>query len=243
MKTVLITGASGGIGAAIARAFAQAGYAVGIHYHTRQKAAEQLAADLWDQGHSAACFGADVADPEAVSRMTEAFLGQYGHCDVLVNNAGVSSFGLLQDVSDAEWRRVLDVDLSGAFYACRALLPGMIRRREGCILNISSMWGVRGAACEVAYSAAKAGLIGLTKALAKEVGPSGIRVNCIAPGVISTEMNALLSGETLAELAEETPLGRLGAPRDVADLALFLCSESAGFLTGQVILADGGFAV
>ena len=168
---------------------------------------------------------------------------QFGHIDVLVCNAGIARQGLLTDFSPADWRQMMSVNLDGTFYCCRSVLPGMIRRQSGCIITTSSIWGITGASCEVPYSAAKAGIIGLTRALAKEVGPSGIRVNCIAPGVIDTEMNGNLTPEVMAQLREETPLGTIGTPKQVADLALYLAGEGASFLTGQVISPNGGFLI
>ena len=186
---------------------------------------------------------ADVSDPEQVERMVQAVQRQFGHIDVLVCNAGIAGQGLLTDFSPADWRQMMSVNLDGTFYCCRSVLPGMIRRQSGCIITTSSIWGITGASCEVPYSAAKAGIIGLTRALAKEVGPSGIRVNCIAPGVIDTEMNGNLTPEVMAQLREETPLGTIGTPKQVADLALYLAGEGASFLTGQVISPNGGFLI
>ena len=186
---------------------------------------------------------ADISDPEQVERMVQAVQRQFGHIDVLVCNAGIARQGLLTDFSPADWRQMMSVNLDGTFYCCRSVLPGMIRRQSGCIITTSSIWGITGASCEVPYSAAKAGIIGLTRALAKEVGPSGIRVNCIAPGVIDTEMNGNLTPEVMAQLREETPLGTIGTPKQVADLALYLAGEGASFLTGQVISPNGGFLI
>ena len=186
---------------------------------------------------------ADVSDPEQVERMVQTVQRQFGHIDVLVCNAGIARQGLLTDFSPADWRQMMSVNLDGTFYCCRSVLPGMIRRQSGCIITTSSIWGITGASCEVPYSAAKAGIIGLTRALAKEVGPSGIRVNCIAPGVIDTEMNGNLTPEVMAQLREETPLGTIGTPKQVADLALYLAGDGASFLTGQVISLNGGFLI
>ena len=233
MKRVLVTGGSRGIGAAAVRAFAAAGYDVTFLYLRSTAAAEALASET-----GATALRLDVGDGEAVAN---ALAG--ARFDILVNNAGVSSFSLLTDLSDAEWRRTMAVDLDGAFYCAKAVLPGMISRKWGRIINVSSMWGLVGSSCEVHYSAAKAGLIGFTKALAKEEGPSGITVNCVAPGVINTEMNAALTPETVASLVEETPAGRLGTPEEVAKLILFLASEDAAFITGQVICQSGGLVI
>ena len=240
-NTVLITGASGGIGRATALAFARAGWRVAAHYYSSEAAARALVDTLRGLGADAEAFQADVADPAAVAAMMEAVHARFGGIDALICNAGAAHQGLLPDCSDDVWRRMVDVNLSGVFHCCRAALPHMIARKGGRIVTISSVWGVHGASCEVAYSAAKAGVIGLTKALAKEVGPSGITVNCIAPGVIATDMLSTFTAEDLQGLRDSTPLGRLGSPGDVAQLALFLASDRAGFITGQIIGVDGGF--
>ena len=238
MKTVLITGGSRGIGAAAVRAFAAAGYGVAFTYCHSAPAARALAAGT---GTLAIC--ADNASEKEVSAACETALSAFGHIDCLVNNAAVSSFSLLTDLSLVEWQRTLDVSLTGAFLYARTLLPGMIRRGNGSIVNVTSMWGVTGASCEVHYSAAKAGLIGFTKALAKEVAPSGITVNAIAPGVIDTDMNRALDVGAIAALKEETPLGRLGTPEEVAACIRWLCSEEASFITGQVLGVNGGMVI
>ena len=241
MKTVLITGASRGIGAAMARSFAKAGYAVAVNYNQSEHAAKELVKELAREGHVAACYQADVANSAQVLRMTDAVSRELGTVLVLVNNAGISATGLFTDLGDDGWRRLWEVNVSGAIYCSRAVLPGMVRRGEGVILNLSSMWGQVGGSCEVAYSATKAALIGMTQALAKEVGPSGVRVNCIAPGVIDTDMVQVLGPEVLHDLAEQTPLGRLGTPQDIANAVAFLVSEKASFITGQVLTVDGAF--
>ncbi len=240
METALITGGSRGIGAAIAAALARAGYAVAINYNHSADAAEALAVSLRAEGRAALPVQADVSDPAQVAAMFAAVERQLGAVSVLVNNAGIAQQKLFTDLSDADWRRMMGVHLDGAFYCCRAALPAMIRARYGRILNIASMWGQVGGSCEVHYSAAKAGLIGLTKALAKEEGPSGITVNCIAPGVVDTDMMASFSAEDRAALADETPVCRLGNADEVAAAAVFLCSPAAGFITGQVLGVNGG---
>lgn len=239
MRRILVTGGSRGIGAEIVRRFAQGGDAVAFLYRSRREDAERVVGET-----GAAAIAADVSDPDAVRRAVAAAreaLG--GGIDVLVCNAGISRFTLSRDVSDCEWRQMLDTDLSGAFYLARDVQEDMIRKGKGRIINIGSMWGKVGASMEVAYSAAKAGVRGLTMALAKELGPSGITVNCVEPGVIATEMNAALTKEALEELTAETPLCRLGTPADVANAVYFLASEEAGFITGQCLGVDGGFAV
>lgn len=240
METALITGGSRGIGAAIAAALARAGYAVAINYNKNADAAEALAASLCAEGHTAITVQADVSDPAQVAAMFQTVENRLGAVSVLVNNAGIAQQKLFTDLTDADWRRMMGVHLDGAFYCCRAALPAMIRARYGRILNIASMWGQVGGSCEVHYSAAKAGLIGLTKALAKEEGPSGITVNCIAPGVVDTDMMASFSDEDRAALADETPVCRLGSADEVAAAAVFLCSRAAGFITGQVLGVNGG---
>lgn len=239
-KTVLITGGSRGIGAAAAEAFAKAGYAVALGYRRSEEAARVLAA-RWP-GQLLPVQG-DVAVYADVDRMFAEAERAFGGVDVLVCNAGIAAQRLFCEITEEEWRRMLDVHLTGAFFCCRRALPGMIRQKWGRILTVSSMWGQVGGSCEVHYSAAKAGLIGLTKALAKEEGPSGITVNCVAPGVIDTDMMAGFSAGDKAALASETPLGRLGSPQDVASALLYLAGEEAGFITGQVLGVNGGLAV
>ena len=241
-RTVLITGASRGIGRAAARRFAQEGYRVAIGYCRSEAAAQELSREL-SLLTDVIAVRADVRRYDEVAQMTAAAAQALGPIDVLVNNAGAASYGLFTELMLSEWDRVLGINLNGAVYASQCVLPDMIRRHSGCIVNVSSIWGLTGASCEVAYSAAKAGLIGLTKALAKEVGPAGIRVNCVAPGVIDTDMSAALDEQTRDELAEETPLGRLGTPEEAAEAILFLASDRASFLTGQVLSPNGGFLV
>ena len=238
-KTALITGASRGIGAATARILAREGWRVAVNYCRSKTEAEALAASLPE----AAALPGDVSDAaqaEELVRRTEALLGPV---ELLVNNAGIALQQLFTDTTEEEWDRLFAVDVKGIFLMSRAVLPGMIRRHSGSIVNVSSIWGLTGASCEACYSAAKAAVIGLTKALAKEVGPSGIRVNCVAPGVIHTEMNDVLSPDTLSALAEDTPLGVLGEPEDVGEAIAFLASEKARFITGQTLSPTGGFAL
>ena len=233
MKTALVTGAGGGIGSAIARRLAEDGYTVAFHSHTRDctAAAEAL--------HGIA-VRADLSDYTQIEAMIDAVREQLGHIDVLVNNAGISVTGLLTDITPERRRRLFDINVLAAIECSRLLLPDMIRRKSGCILNISSVWGQVGASCEVDYSAAKAALIGFTRALSQEAAPSGVRVNCIAPGVIRTPMLDIYDEETLQSLADETPLGRLGTPEDIAGAAAFLCSNQAAFITGQILGVNGG---
>ena len=240
-KIALVTGASGGIGSACARELAQRGYTVLVHANQNLAAAQALADELCAQGMDAHALCCDLSDSAAVSTMCNEILALYHHVDAMVLCAGVSHTGLLTDMTDAQWHRVMDVNVSGSFYLIRALAPGMVSHRSGSIVTISSMWGRSGASCEAAYSASKAAIIGLTQALAKELGPSGVRVNCIAPGVIDTKMMDEHSEETKAILAGETPLGRLGTGRDVAKAAAFLLSDDACFITGQTLGVDGGY--
>ena len=228
-QKVLITGASRGIGFAMAKRFAEAGYAVYALWHNQKEQLDTIGTLDITPVHG------DVADAASVAAVRDAV----GAVDILVNNAAISRFGLITDLSEAEWDEMMAVNLKSVFLLSRAFLPDMIRRQSGRIINVSSIFGAVGASCEVAYSAAKAGVIGFTKALAKEVGPSGIQVNCIAPGVIDTAMNARLSAEDLAALRDETPLGRLGTPEDVANLALFLAADK--FITGEVLHIGGGY--
>ena len=236
MRTALVTGAGGGIGAAIASRLAADGYTVVCHSNIKD--CGKAAADA----HGIA-VRADLSDYAQLEAMVSGVLAQVGHIDVLVNNAGISVTGLLTDIDPQTRRRLFDINILAAIECARLLLPAMIRQKAGCILNISSMWGQVGASCEVDYSAAKAALIGFTKALAQEVAPSGIRVNCIAPGVIRTPMLDCYDEDALQSLADETPLGRLGTPEDIAHAAAFLCSPQADFITGQVLGVNGGYVV
>ncbi len=243
MKTVLITGASRGIGAAAARLFAKNGYAVAVNYCHSKEAADRLIAEITEQGGEAFAVQADVAKAAEVQEMVQAVYDRCGHLDVLIHNAGIAQQKLLTDTDEQEWHRMMGVHLDGAYHCCKAVISGMVRQGYGSILTVSSIWGVTGASCEVPYSAAKAGLIGFSKALAKELGPSHIRVNCVAPGVIRTDMCASFDDETLNGLAEETPLGRLGASEEVAEALLFLASDKASYITGQVLGVNGGFII
>ena len=235
---ILITGGSRGIGEACVRAFCQRGDSVAFLYHTSHERAKALALET-----GAIAIAADVANAESATAATQDAIAQLGGIDVLVNNAGVSQIKLFSDITDEDWRKVIDTNLSGAFYTSREVSRAMVAQHFGRIINIGSMWGKVGASCEVHYSASKAGLRGLTMALAKELGPSGITVNCIEPGVIDTEMNAALDESTRKELCESTPLCRIGSVEEVAAVVCFLASDEASFITGQVIGVDGGFAI
>ncbi len=233
-KNVLITGASGGIGRAMAEAFAEKGYGVAMACWAHPQRAQDVANRI-----GARVFACDITREEEVDALFSAAEEAYGFIDAVVNNAGVSWRGLLTDMTLEEWERVFAVNTRGVFLCCRRALPAMVRRKRGAILNISSMWGQQGASCEAAYSASKAAVIGLTQALAQEVGPSGIRVNCLCPGVIDTPMNASLTPGELGALAEETPLGRMGTPQEVAQAAVFLAENT--YITGQSLGVNGGF--
>ncbi len=238
MKTVLITGGSRGIGAETVRQFANKGYHVAFTYLKSEEKATNLAKE-----YNALAIYCDASKSEDVNKAVSKVEKEFGGVDILINNAGVDEFALFTDITDEMWHRMIDTNLSSAFYASRAVLPNMINKKDGVIINISSMWGEVGASCEVHYSASKAGMIGLTKALAKEVGPSGIRVNCITPGVIDTDMNKNLSKEDIEQLKLDTPLGKIGKTEDVANAILFLCSDNAKFITGQVLGVNGGYII
>ena len=240
-KAVLITGASRGIGRAAAELFARRGYGVLINYRQDAGAAHELEKQLLDSGADALAVQADVAQEDQVLRMMEMAVKRFGFIDVLVNNAGIASQKLFTALTTEEWRRMMAVHVDGTFHCCREVLPAMIREKRGAIVNVASIWGLSGASCEVAYSTAKAAVIGMTKALAREVGPSGVRVNCVAPGVIDTAMNAAAGADILDMLAEEPPRGRIGTVQEAAQAIAYLASEEASFITGQVLTVDGGF--
>lgn len=234
MKKALVTGGAGGIGSAICRRLAQDGYSVIINYSRSKEKAGALAAEINGQA-----IGFDISDIKAVS---DAF-SEIGHIDLLVNNAGISEIDLFHCIPQEKASQIMAVNLTGAMNCARTVLPDMIRNGAGCIINISSMWGQCGASCEVDYSASKAGLIGFTKALAKEVAPSGIRVNCVAPGFIMTEMNNRFSEEDLALIREDIPLGIFGKPEHIADAVSFLASQQAEYITGQTLAVNGGMVI
>ena len=240
-KTAIITGASRGIGRAAARRLAHEGYAVCINYLERRDCAESLATELTAAGCRAMIYQADVADKAAVNAMAAAARAELGPVSLLVSNAGVAGQMQIQDVAEADFDRYFAVNVKGAYNAIQAVLPDMLHAHAGAIVTVSSMWGLRGASCEAVYSATKAALIGLTRSVAMELAPSGIRANCVAPGVVNTDMVQVLGEETLADLARMTPLGRLGTPEDIAAAIAFLASDAASFITGQVLTADGGF--
>lgn len=238
MKKVLVTGGSRGIGRACVEYFSKQGYNVAFFYR-----ADDLAAKEVSDSCGAFAIKADISSCVEVERAVAEATDRLGGIDILINNAGVAQIKLFTDITDGDWEKMISVDLTGAFYVTRAAAKGMISRKSGRIINIGSMWGKCGASCEVHYSAAKSGIRGMTMALAKELGPSGITVNCIDPGVIDTDMNAELDDASLSELCDETPVGRIGRAEEVAYLAEFLASDKASFITGQCIGVDGGFAI
>lgn len=242
-KVALVTGSSRGIGRAIALRLAQEGYTIALNARHDTETVQKTLKELRDLGVMADFFACDVSDAAAVADMRACVESTLGKVTLLVNNAGIAQQKLFTDIDPAEWRSMMGVHLDGTFHCCREFLPSMISEHKGVIINISSMWGQVGGSCEVHYSAAKAGVIGLTKALAKEVGPAGVRVNCVAPGVIRTDMLSDFSEEDLTALAEETPLMRLGTPEDVAEAVAFLASDKAAFITGQVMAPNGGIVI
>ena len=242
-RVALVTGAGRGIGRAIALKLAGAGWDVAVNYRTSAAGAEEIASNIIILGRRAIAVQADVADAQAVRAMVADVEDRLGPVSLLVNNAGLSWTGLFQDTAYDAWRRLFTVNVDGAYHCIQAVLPRMLHEKEGNIINVTSIWGLHGASCEVAYAATKAALVGLTKSLAAELAPSGIRVNAVAPGSIETDMVRMLGPETRDLLIEETPLGRLGTPEDIAHAVAFLASEKASFLTGQILTADGGFTV
>jgi len=242
-KTVIITGASKGIGAATAILFAEKGYNVVINYNKSFESAKLLTSSLIDNGCSVTMMKANVANKKETDILVKETLYKYGSVDVMINNAGISVTGLITDIDDIDSDLIFDVNLKGVYNCCKSVTPVMVNQKFGKIINISSMWGQVGASCEVAYSASKAGVIGLTKALAKELAPSNINVNCIAPGLIETSMNQNITVEDLNALVEEIPLGRMGSAEEIASAAYFLAGDSADYITGQVLGINGGFVI
>ena len=239
MKTVLVTGGARGIGKAISEKFAKNGYNVIVNYSKSEEAAYALAQEY----SNVRTFKADISNKKDVKNMIEFAQNEFKGVDILVNNAGISSSGLIQDLSEEELNRIFAVNVNGTFNCTQAVLPQMISRKEGVIINISSMWGQVGSSCEVHYSVSKAGMIGLTKALAKEVGPSNIRVNCICPGVIDTQMNNHLSSEDKQALINDTPLFKIGKCQDIVNAIIFLCEDKSSFITGQIFGVNGGYII
>lgn len=242
-KTVIVTGASGGIGAECAKVLAENGFSVAVLYNNSREQAQNVCRAIEQNGGTAQKYKCDVTNSEMVNNTVKQVLADFGRIDVLVNNAGIAAQKLFIELTDNEWLNMINTNLTGAFYFSRAVLPEMIRRKSGKIINIASMWGETGGSCEVHYSAAKAGLIGMTKALAKEMGLSGITVNAVSPGVITTDMMSHFNKEELQNLKDETPLARLGTPNDVAQTVNFLAGSGADFITGQVFSVNGGMVI
>lgn len=245
MKTVIVTGGSRGIGKAIVYAFANAGYNVILNYNQSEQSAKNIVEDLKECKGIVEMFKADVSRRDEVDAMIEYVNKEFGGIDVVVNNAGISHVGLFDETTEEEFRRVIDVNLMGVFNVTQsALKECMLSKKDGVIINISSIWGISGASCEVAYSASKAGVIGLTKGLAKELAPSNITVNAIAPGAIATDMiYKEYSEQEITDIEKDIPMGRLGTPIEIANLALYLASDNARYITGQVISPNGGMVI
>ncbi len=239
-KNVIVTGASGGIGREIALSLAKAGYSLTICYNKNEQSAKELFALCSESGAECLCVQCDLSNSESVSNMVKASVDTFGSIYGLVNNAGISHWGLFTDMTEEQWDEIFSVNVKSMFLTCKMVLPYMLRSKEGSIVNISSMWGQVGASCEVVYSATKGAIISMTKALAKEEAPSGIRVNCVAPGLIETPMNSRFSPEELDAVTEEIPLGRMGTPSEIASAVKFFLSPEASYITGQVLGVNGG---
>lgn len=238
MAVALVTGGSRGIGEAICRRLADEGYTVAVNYKNSAEKAEALAAKIGGRA-----YRADVSQYDEVCAMFDSVERELGSVEVLVNNAAISVVGVFQDCTDEEWEKIFGVNVKGVFNCCKRALSNMLNKQHGSIVNISSIWGVTGGSCECHYSAAKAAVIGYTKSMAKELGPSGIRVNCVAPGAVKTDMNAHLSKEDWDGIIEETPVGRIGAPEDIAEAVAFLAGEKASYITGAVLNVNGGSVI
>lgn len=239
MRKVIITGGSRGIGAATVRRFARNGDKVVFIYRSSTEAAKKLCAEYRNVYSVQADISSSAQAQGAIDKAVELL----GGCDILVNNAGIAQSKLITDITDDDYKKMLDTNLASAFYCSRSIIPEFLKTHKGVIINISSMWGEAGASMEVHYSAAKAGLIGMTKAMAKELGYSGIRVNCVSPGMIDTDMNSCYDKETVESITEEIPLNRIGTPEDIANAVFFLASEEASYITGQILSVNGGMVV
>ena len=242
-KVVLITGASRGIGSSAARSFSENGYNVILNYNNSKEQAMSVLNDIRRNKTSSIALKADVSKRKEAEYLIDKSLEQFGHIDVLVNNAGIAQQKMFTEITEQDWKKMFSVNIDGMFNCTQLALRDMIKRHKGKIINVSSIWGIAGASCEVHYSASKAAVIGFTKSLAKELGPSGIQVNCVAPGVIETDMNKNLDDLTIKEIINETPLERIGTPRDIANTILFLAQDASDFITGQVISPNGGFVI
>lgn len=243
MKTALITGASGGIGKAIAKKLSEDGFFVLLHGYKNSEALSELRNELNETGINAASYICDIANHIEVAKMFSEINLMYGKIDVLVNNAGISYIKPFTDISYEEWTELIDVNLTGMFNTCHFAVPEMIRQKSGKIINISSIWGITGASCETHYSASKAGVIGFTKALAAELAPSGIQVNCVAPGAIETKMNSNIRESELEDFVNSIPMGRMGTPEEVADAVSFFASNKSDYITGQILSPNGGIVM
>lgn len=241
MKTVIVTGGSRGIGAAIVKELAKQGFNVVLNYNNSEEAAKQIQKELEEQNIRIEIFKADVSKREAVSKLVKFTLDKYNNIDVLINNAGIDQIKPFMDITDEDWNKLMQVNLNSVFYCSQEVLENMIHNKKGCIINISSIWGRVGASCEVHYSASKAAIDGLTKALAKEMGPSNIRVNSIAPGIIETDMNKDLTNEELEEIRNQIPLGRIAKPAEIVKSIKWLIEDE--YVTGQIIAIDGGWNI
>ncbi len=242
-RIAVVTGGATGIGEAIVRTLCRDGFSVAIVYNSSDVKAKLLTSELSSLNYDVKAFKADVSSSSVIEKLYESIINTMGKVNLIVNNAGIAQQILFTDISDDEWSRMINVNLTGAFNVCRKFIPDMVSEKQGRIINISSMWGQVGASCEVHYSASKAGLIGMTKALAQELAPSGITVNCVAPGAIETRMMASFSQEDKAALCEEIPMGRLGTAQEVAEAVAFLASDKASYITGQVLAVNGGMVV
>ena len=242
-KTVIITGASGGIGSATAILFAEKGWNVVMNYYRSAESAKILAASLSSCGYSVMPYYADITNRSSIEKMIYDAESKFGKIDVFVNNAGIAQQKLFTDITENDYENMMSVNLKGSLMCAQSVLPGMIHNKSGKIINISSIWGISGASCEVHYSASKAAIIGFTKALAKEVAPSGIQVNCVAPGLINTRMNNNISTDDLTDFVNEIPLGRMGEANEIAEVIYFLSSDASDYITGQVIAVDGGLSI
>lgn len=240
-KTIIVTGASRGIGAAIVKMLAKEDYNIVLNYNKSEEIAKKMQEEFTKQGKNVEIFKADVSKREEVKKLIEFTINKFKKIDVLINNAGISQTRLFIDITDEDWNNMLNVNLNSVFYMTQEVLPYMIHEKEGCIINISSIWGITGAACETHYSVAKAGVDAMTKSLAKELGPSNIRVNSIAPGIIDTDMNKYLLDEELANIEEEIPLGKIGSPETIAKCVKWLIEDD--YTTGQIIGINGGWNI
>ena len=240
-KSIIVTGASRGIGAAIVKILAKEDYNIVLNYNKSEEIAKKMQEEFTKQGKNVEIFKADVSKREEVKKLIEFTINKFKKIDVLINNAGISQTRLFTDITDEDWNNMLNVNLNSVFYMTQEVLPYMIHEKEGCIINISSIWGITGAACETHYSVAKAGVDAMTKSLAKELGPSNIRVNSIAPGIIDTDMNKYLSDEELANIEEEIPLGKIGSPETIAKCVKWLIEDD--YTTGQIIGINGGWNI